>query len=395
MRGPGRRPGRSARRSCRWVPLTSGRGRHLQTRTAAPGRRTIGHVEQQIRFCAAEDGVRIAYATHGHGPPLVKAANWMTHLEFDWRSPIWRHWLDGLARGRTVVRYDERGCGLSDWEVDRLSLDAWVEDLEAVVDATGLEHFPLLGLSQGGAIAIAYAVRNPDRVSHLVLVGCYAQGWRLRSKTPEQRERTELLMSAMRVGWAGGDPTFRRLFAHRFMPDATPEQMEWWDELQRASTSAENAARLRSTWGDIDVTNLLERVTSPTLVLHARNEVAVPFDQGRLLATRIPGARFVPLQSRNHLLLPSEPAWEMFLQELHDFIGTEQPLVPVDLADLSKRELQVLELVAVGLSNEEIAERLYLSIRTVERHLSNVYTKLRVSGKAARAAAAARYSASR
>jgi pimeloyl-ACP methyl ester carboxylesterase/DNA-binding CsgD family transcriptional regulator len=352
-------------------------------------------VEQQIRFCAAADGVRIAYATHGRGPPLIKAANWLTHLEFDWRSPIWRHWLEGLARGRTVVRYDQRGCGLSDREVDRLSLDAWVEDLEAVVDATGLERFPLLGLSQGGAIAIAYAVRHPDRVSHLVLMGCYAQGWRLRATTPEQRERNELLMSAMRVGWAGADATFRRLFTHRFMPDATPEQMEWWDELQRASTSAENAARMRSTWGDIDITDLLERVTTPTLVLHARDEVSVPFDQGRLLATRIPGARFVPLQSSNHILLADEPAWEIFLAELHDFIGTEEPPVSVDLADLSKRELQLLELVAAGLSNEEIAERLYLSVRTVERHLSNIYVKLRISGKAARAAAAARYSESR
>jgi pimeloyl-ACP methyl ester carboxylesterase/DNA-binding CsgD family transcriptional regulator len=352
------------------------------------GRKSVS-VEQQIRFCVAADGVRLAYATHGRGSPLVKAANWVTHLEFDWHSPLWRHWWTELGRSHQVVRYDQRGSGLSDRDPDRLTLDAFVDDLEAVVDAAGLERFALLGISQGGAAAICYAVRHPKRVSHLVLCGAYARGMMMRNISPEQREEAELLRSIVRVGWGRADPVFRRVFTTRFVPEATVEQMEWFDELMRISTTPEMAGRLRDVWGELNVTDLLDQVAVPTLVAHARGEVAVPFEEGRLLATRIPNARLLPLASRNHVLLATEPAWPTFVAELNAFLGVRPSAPTVAVEELSARELEVLGLVASGLSNEQIAEQLYLSARTVERHLSNIYVKLRVSGKAARAAAAA------
>jgi pimeloyl-ACP methyl ester carboxylesterase/DNA-binding CsgD family transcriptional regulator len=347
-------------------------------------------VKQEIRFCTAADGVRIAFATHGKGPPIVRASTWLTHLEFDWRSPIWRHWLQGLAEGHTVVRYDERGCGLSDWTVEDCSLQAWVADLEAVVDAAGLERFALLGISAGGPIVIAYAARHPERVSHLVLYGTYARG-RLR-RSAQAREEAELLVSLVRVGWGQANPAYRRAFTTLFVPGATPEQMDWFDELQRVSTTPETAARIRQTRDELDVTALAGRVAVPALVLHGRGDAVVPFEEGRLLATLLPDARFVPLEGSNHIILADEPAWPAFLAEVHAFLGRAAPSVAQELPELSSRELEVLGLVAAGLDNQGIAARLYLSVRTVERHLSNIYAKLGVSGKAARAAAAARFS---
>jgi pimeloyl-ACP methyl ester carboxylesterase/DNA-binding CsgD family transcriptional regulator len=346
-------------------------------------------VEQQIRFCTAPDGVRLAYAVHGGGPPLVRAATWLTHLDFDWESPLWRHWVEGLGDGHTVVRYDERGCGLSDREVGDLSLEAWVADLETVVDAAGLDHFALLGVSGGAAVALAYAARHPERLTHLVLYGGFARGRMLRR--PEDRLQQEALISAIRAGWTDPDPTFRHVFSMLFLPRGTPEQMAWFDELQRRSTSAATAVRLYDARGRIDVAGMAPRVTTRTLVLHARGDRVVAVDEGRLLAALIPDARLVLLESANHLLLSDEPAWSRFLSEVRAFLGTE-PAPARPSVDLSARELEVLECVAAGLTNAAIAERLSLSIRTVERHLSNVYAKLRVSGKAGRAAAAARFS---
>jgi pimeloyl-ACP methyl ester carboxylesterase/DNA-binding CsgD family transcriptional regulator len=351
-------------------------------------------LEQQIRFCTTPDRVRLAYAAHGRGPPLVKAANWLTHLEFDWESPVWRHWLGELGRGNTVVRYDERGCGLSDWDVEDLSLEAWVSDLETVVDAAGLDRFALLGVSQGGPIAIAYAVRHPERVSHLVLYGSYARGRLKRDVSAHEREEAEMLLSLIRVGWGSANPAFRHVFSELFVPGGTTEQQEWFDELARTSTSPEMAERLERAWYQIEVTELLDRVTVPTLVAHGRDDAMIPFAEGRLLATGITGARFVPLESENHILLAAEAAWPVFLDRVREFLGSE--FAPEgEISELSRREIEVIGLVAAGLSNEEIAERLYLSVRTVERHLTNIYAKLGLSGKAARAAAAARFSGSR
>jgi pimeloyl-ACP methyl ester carboxylesterase/DNA-binding CsgD family transcriptional regulator len=347
-------------------------------------------MRQQIRFCTAADGVRIAFATHGKGPPIVRASTWLTHLEFDWQSPVWRHWLEGLGERHTVVRYDERGCGLSDWAVEGFSLQTWVADLEAVVDAAGLERFALLGISHSGPVVIAYAARHPERVSHLVLYGTYARGRSTRSA--QAREEAELLVSLVRLGWGQANAAFRHAFTTLFMPGATPEQMDWFDELQRVSTSPETAARIRRTRGEVDVTALAGDVAVPALVLHARDDAVVPFEEGRLLATLLPDARFVPLVGANHILLADEPAWPMFLAEVHAFLGRPEPSVARELPELSPRELEVLGLAAAGLDNEGIAARLYLSVRTVERHLSNIYAKLGVSGKAARAAAAVRFS---
>jgi pimeloyl-ACP methyl ester carboxylesterase/DNA-binding CsgD family transcriptional regulator len=351
-------------------------------------------LEQRIRFCTTPDHVRLAYAAHGSGPPLVKAANWLTHLEFDWQSPVWRHWMQELASGHTLVRYDERGCGLSDREPEGLSFETWLLDLETVVDAAGLDRFALLGISQGGPIAIAYAVRHPERVTHLILYGSYARGRLMRDPSASAREEAETLLSLIRVGWGSSNPAFRRVFAELFLPNGTPEQLEWFDDLARTTTSPEMAERLERAWYGIDVTSLLRGVAVPTLVAHARDDAMIPFSEGRLLASAIPGAGFLPLDGENHILLADEPAWPAFLDGVRSFLGSGTPATD-GLSELSARELQVLELVAEGRSNDEIAERLVLSVRTVERHLTNIYAKLRISGKAARAAAAARYSASR
>jgi pimeloyl-ACP methyl ester carboxylesterase/DNA-binding CsgD family transcriptional regulator len=317
----------------------------------------------------------------------------MTHLDYERQSPVWRHWVRELSRGHTLVRYDERGCGLSDREFDGTpSLDTYVADLAAVVDAAGLERFALLALSGGGPTAIEYAARNPERVTRLVLYGTWSRGRDLRGDA--ETERSRVLGELIRVGWGGAVPAFRQVFSSIYIPSAGEQQKRWYDELQQASSSAETAARLWRSRNSIDVRDTARGVTQPALVLHARHDGAVPYEEGRLLASLLPGARFVTLESDNHILQEDEPAWEMFLTEVRAFLGDDHraELVPADLSELSEREREVLELVAVGMSNEGIAERLFLSTRTVERHLSNVYAKLRLSGKSARAAAAARFS---
>ncbi len=277
---------------------------------------------QEIQFCVSADAVRIAYATVGQGPPLVKVANWLSHLEFDWQSLVWRHWLEGLARYHRLIRYDERGCGLSDWHAADMSFAAWLNDLEAVVEATGVDRFPLLGMSQGGAIAIAYAVRHPERVSHLILYGSYARGKLQRNPSAAQILEANTLVDLIKIGWGRENPAFRQVFAALFMPDGTPEQLRAFNELQRVSSSPENAARIVSGFNEINVTDLARRVTAPTLVLHARDDGRIPFEEGQLLAALIPNARFVPLESKNHVLLADEPAWQHFLSEFYRFLET-------------------------------------------------------------------------
>ena len=343
-------------------------------------------VKPHVRFCKATDGMRLAYAVNGSGSPLVRVSTWLTHLELDWESPVWRHWLDRLGERHTVVRYDERGCGLSDANVGDPSLETWVGDLEAVADAVGLERFTLLGVSQGAAIAVAYAVRHPDRVSNLVLYGGYARGRRFRGEDAEE----DALLAAIRAGWTAPNPAFRRVFSMLFVPQGTPAQMDWFEDLLRASTSPDAAARLFQARGGLNVTELAPQVRARTLVMHARDDRVVPVEEGRLLAALIPDAHFVLLESANHILLEHEPAWDAFLSEFDAFLGADsKPRPPIAIADLSARELEVLEQVAAGLTNEAIAEQLSLSVRTVERHLTNIYAKLRLSGKAGRAAAAA------
>jgi pimeloyl-ACP methyl ester carboxylesterase/DNA-binding CsgD family transcriptional regulator len=350
-------------------------------------------VKHETRFCTSIDGISLAYAIDGVGPPLVKASNWMTHLDFERRSPVWRHWVRELSRGHTLIRYDERGCGLSDRRFDGTpTLDTYVGDLAAVVDAAGLERFALLGLSGGGPTVIAYAARHPERVSRLVLYGTWARGRCLRGA--DEIERSRVMTELIRVGWGGTVPAFRQVFSSLYIPSAGEEQKRWYDELQQVSSTGETAARLWESRNRTDITETARGVTQPALVLHARDDRVVPYEEGRRLASLLPDARFVTLESDNHVLQEAEPAWEAFLSQVRAFLGDdERARTPIaDLSELSSREREVLTLVAAGMSNEEIAERLFLSARTVERHLSNVYAKLRLSGKSARAAAAARLS---
>ena len=280
--------------------------------------RDNANVAQTIKYCRAPDGVRLAYAISGSGPILVKSGNWMNHLEYDWQSPIWGHVFRRLSREHTLIRYDARGNGMSDWDVDRLSLDAWVTDLETVVDAVGVERFPILGISQGGPVAIAYAVRNPERVSHLILYGAFALGGKKRS--PAEKEMRDAMTTLMRIGWGADNPSFRQMFTARFIPGGTHEQADSFNELQRKTTSPECAARYFDVVGDIDITDLLSQVKAPVLVMHVRDDVICPFDAGRQLAAGIPGAHFIALPGRNHLFLEHEPACDQFFEEISLFL---------------------------------------------------------------------------
>ncbi|MEX2272670.1 MAG: alpha/beta fold hydrolase [Vicinamibacterales bacterium] len=300
-------------------------------------------MNQDIHLTTSADGARIAYAVMGSGPPLVKTANWLNHLEFDLRSPVWRHWFRELSRDHRLVRYDERGCGLSDPDAGTAGLEAWVSDLEAVVDAAGLDRFPLLGISQGGPVAIAYATRHPDRVTKLVLYGTYARGWARRGASQQELDEREAMVTLTRLGWGRDLPTYRDLFTQSFIPGATDEQRDWFNELQRITCSPDNAVALIRATGAIDIELLLPQVRVPTLVLHARGDMRCPFDEGRRLAERIPGSRFVALEGNNHLLLEGEPGWPLFLHEVRAFLGVSvEPSAPVDpLRDSLEQSLGV------------------------------------------------------
>ncbi|MAP94719.1 MAG: alpha/beta hydrolase [Ponticaulis sp.] len=276
--------------------------------------------KQTVRFCKTNDGVSIAYASVGSGPPLVKAANWLTHLELDWDAPIWSPLFRALATENTFIRYDERGNGLSDWDVPEISQEAFVADLEAVVDAIGLKKFPLLGISQGAAVSIEYACRHPERVTKLILFGGYPAGWRKHS-TPEQIAEREAVMTLVRTGWGGENPAYRRIFSTTFMPAASPAQRHWFDDFQRQTTSASNAARFLSAFGDIDVEHLLPQISVPTLILHSREDQRIPWTTARELASVIPNARLVTLESANHLLLEGEPAACEFVSAIREFLA--------------------------------------------------------------------------
>jgi pimeloyl-ACP methyl ester carboxylesterase len=277
---------------------------------------------QQIRFCTARDGTRLAYATLGEGPPLVKAANWLSHLELDWRFDVWRHWLPLFSRRHTLVRYDARGNGLSDWAPPELSFERFVSDLASVFDAAGVDRAPVVGLSQGASVAVTYAARHPERVSALILIGGCARGWRAKNH-PSLARKFEAMMVLMRDGWGRQNPAFRQIFTTTFFPDADQKITDDFNELQRVTTSPQNAAALLSALGDIDVRDDLPRVKVPTLVLHGRDDAVVPMKDGVELASGIAGARFVPLESRNHVVLPTEPAWARFSSEIETFLAQE------------------------------------------------------------------------
>jgi pimeloyl-ACP methyl ester carboxylesterase/DNA-binding CsgD family transcriptional regulator len=337
---------------------------------------------QRIRYLRTADGVQLAWAEAGAGPVMVKAANWLTHLEYEWESPVWRHWIRFFSDHFRFVRYDERGCGMTDRAVGDLSFDRWVDDLEAVIEAAGIvEPMALLGISQGASVCVAYAVRRPERVSRLVLYGGYARGVARRGDPGGQREY-EAIIELIRRGWGRDNPAFRQVFTSRFVPvGATSEQLDWFNDLCRKTTSAEIAATLMESRSRIDVSGLLGRVRAATLVVHSRNDAVCPIAEGRFLAAGIPGAQFVELDSANHVLLGHEPAWTRFREAVLEFVGMAPEAAEGEdpaFAALSPREREVLVLITEGLGNAEIGARLSISEKTVRNHVSSVFDKLGV-----------------
>lgn len=337
---------------------------------------------QQIRFARTLDGVQLAYATSGSGSPtLIKAATWLSHLEHDWQSPVWSHLLNELSNRGTFIRYDERGCGLSDWNVGSLSFDDWVNDVETVADAAHAERFTLLGISQGAAVAIAFAVKHPERVSRLILHGGYARGRLVRSNSPAEREEAEMMCRLAELGWGKEDASFRQFFTTQFIPGGTAEQHEWFNEMERVSTSPQNAARFMREFNAIDVVQQLEQVACPTLVLHSVRDVRVPYEEGRFLAANIPGAKFVSIDSPNHLLLSHENGWRTWLDEVAQFVQPDAPRTNPAFAALTDRQLQILNLVAQARDNAQIAATLDLSEKTVRNQVSQIFERLGVENR--------------
>jgi len=341
-------------------------------------------MKQSVHYVSTTDQVSLAWASLGRGVPLVKAATWLTHLQYDLESPVWSHWVRFLGEHFRYIRYDERGCGMSDRQVRDLDLPQWVDDLETVIDAAqATQPVVLLGISQGAATAIRYAIRHPERVSHLILYGGYAVGG-LRSGDPQRLALYKAVMDVVRLGWGSDNPAFRQLFTSRFVPRGTQAQLDWFNELCRRTTSVENAGALLEARGNVDVRDCLAQVTTPTLVLHASRDQIAPPSQGRYLASHIPGATFVQLDSDNHVLLEDEPAWPQFQQAVLEFTGVSAGARAADpsLAPLTARERAALGLLCEGRSNAQIAWELGLSEKTVRNHLSNLYRKLGVRSRA-------------
>lgn len=339
-------------------------------------------LRQHIRYVTADDGVRLAWAESGAGPVVVKAANWLTHLEYEWESPVWRHWLQFFSAHFRLIRYDERGCGMSGWNDGPLDIDRWTDDLGLIVQAAQADRpVTLIGISQGSAACIAYALRHPERVARLILYGAYARGAHLRG-TPQAQATYRAVIDLARVAWGSDNPSFRQVFTSRFIPGATPEQLQWFNSLCLKTTKGEIAARLLDVRGSVDFEARLGELRVPTLVLHARDDGIVPISEGQLLASRIPGAEFVELDSRNHILLEGELAWGRFQDAVLDWVREGHAGGPGVFESLSAREREVLVLMGQGLGNADIAARLAISDKTVRNHASNIFDKLGVWSRA-------------
>jgi pimeloyl-ACP methyl ester carboxylesterase/DNA-binding CsgD family transcriptional regulator len=341
-------------------------------------------LRQHVRYVSASDGTRMAWAESGAGPVLVKAANWLTHLEYDLESPVWKHWTQFFSAHSRFIRYDERGSGMSDWGggAAALSVEQWADDLSSVIDAARPESpVTLLGISQGAAACIRYAIRHPERVARLILYGGYARG-ALKRGSPMTQSIYQAMIDLARASWGSDNPTFRQVFTSRFIPDGSLEQIQWFNDLCLKTTSGEIAAALFEARASVDISEWLPQVRTPTLVLHARSDAIVAIEEGRYLASGIDGAEFVELDSRNHVLLEHEPAWTRFKDAVLAFIQPEAVAGDSPFAALSARERQVLALISDGLSNTDIAERLNISEKTVRNHASNVFDKLGVWSRA-------------
>ena len=341
-------------------------------------------MDQVVRFCTAADGTRIAHALTGRGPPLAMSATWLNHLEHQWRSLAWRPWLEHFADGHTLLRYDFRGTGLSDRSCAGIGIDTWVGDFAAVIDAAGFERFPLLGICQGGPVAIEYAARHPDRVSHLVLYGTYARGNFRRPELPRELAKARVFVDMARIGWGEEDHAFMQVWASLFQPGGGIDHLRSWTELQRLAIPAGSAPRFFEVAFDVDVLEAARRIECPTLVIHANGDRAVPVDEGRLLGRTIPGARYLELDSVNHMLLPDEPAWSRLRHEVATFVASPSERsaaagIERRLAGLTARERDVLERIARGLDNAEIAASLAMSEKTVRNHVTRVFDKIGVA----------------
>ena len=278
--------------------------------------------DPEVRFFTTSDGVRIAYTLAGSGAPIVRLNSWLNHLDFEWKNPFRRHWLSEVMRHNTLLRYDQRGCGLSDWEVEDFSYERAVKDFEELIEAAGLAQFAIFAGCQGAAIGTAYATRHPERVSRLMLHGAFANGWPAPSEI--EKGQLEAMLTLIRHGWGRDNPAFRQMWSTMFRPDAGPEEMDWLNELQRIGASPENAARMLSQFPSFKILDLLPGVACPTLVLHSREDASVPVQEGRLIAARIRGARFVELPSRSHQLAPGDPGWELFVEEFSTFMEWQE-----------------------------------------------------------------------
>lgn len=339
-------------------------------------------MKQPIRYARTADGISLAWTQSGRGPALARASNWLTHLEYDWESPVWQHWTRFLAQEFNYLRYDERGCGMTDWKVGDLSLERWVADLESVIDAARIDdRIILFGVSQGAAVAIAYTVRHPERVKSLVLYGGYAIGARWREDV-DHVAAYKAMQELARIGWQNPNPVFRQVFTSRFIPEGTEEQVQWFNDLCQRTTTPEIAYQLLAARAEVDVRPLLDRVTVPTLVLHATGDEVVPAAEGRYLAARIPDAQFVQLNSRNHVLLADEPAWQDFKSAVREFTGRSAGAEDVNLVSLTQRERDVFRLLCSGVTNARIAEAMSISEKTVRNHVSHIYNKLGVRSRA-------------
>ncbi len=277
-----------------------------------------------IRFCRTADGTRIAWAVTGAGPPLVKTANWLSRLDLERATTMFTHWFEGLTRGRQLIRYDERGYGLSDW-TSGFTLDEWIKDLDAVADAAGLDHFPLLGVAQGSPLAVAYAARRPERVSRLVLNAAYARGRLARAGNAAERDEAALDLKLTLAGWHARDHSYLRFFGAQFFANSPPQRWDEFTSYQKRTTSTANGALFLEAQSRIDVSDLARQVSCPTLIVHSRDDPRIPVSQAAELAQLIPDSRLVLLDGRNHLLTADEPAWPRFLDELHAFLAEEDP----------------------------------------------------------------------
>lgn len=337
---------------------------------------------QHVRFCVSRDGTRIGFTTGSSGPPLVRAAHWLSHLEYERECPLWGPWLKLLARRHTLIRYDGRGCGFSDRQAEDYSLDRCVEDLETVVDSCNLARFVLFGATIGSITAVAYAARHPDRVSRLVLIGGFAVG-RMARNPPALIEETALELKAIELGWGNDNPAYRQFITSMLIPDATSAQAHSHNELMRIAATPQSAIRRLRPHHYVDLREIAPHVRCPTLVLHSRFDGRIPFEQGRALATLIPGARFVALDSRNHWVVETEPAWTRFTAEIDDFLPSapDTPKAAGAFDALTPRELQVIELLAAGLDNGTIGRRLGISAKTVRNRVSLIFDKLGVKSR--------------